>query len=73
MKFKIKEYKKAVSEVEVELSLEGDGEKEVKLIAENNKGQKRTIMRFLNGKFTKIDYADMKGIETDGAGKIIEE
>ena len=71
MRFKIKGAQEVVPEIEVELRLERDGEA-VKLIAENNKGQKRTIMRFLNGKFTKIGYADMRGLETDGAREIKE-
>ena len=69
MRFKIKGAQEVVPEIEVELRLERDGEA-VKLIAENNKGEKRNIMLFLNGKFTKIGYVDMRGLKQMEQGKL---
>ena len=73
MRFKIKEDKEEVSEIKIELELKSvDGEKGIRLTAKNNEGQSRTIMHFIDGKFAKIGFADMKGIDTDKYGEIME-
>ena len=72
MKFKIKNEQKKEKAPEIELELREDGEI-VKLIGQNKDGLKKILMCFENGRFERITSADLDGLETDSAGKIVEQ
>ncbi len=70
MRFVIKDDNKKEKECEVELWLEGDGDS-VSLCGFSN-GNKRCLLVLRNGKVKRISNAEMKGIDTNSHGQIIE-
>jgi hypothetical protein len=70
MKFVIRDDKQK-EDVEVELYLRAGGAY-ISLCVENN-GRSKTILTLQNGKFRKSESADLEGIQTDDAGRILED
>jgi len=71
MRFKIRdEYKKEL-EPEIELWLKEERDM-VKLWGKDKEGREKILMRFKDGKFYRVSFAELEGLETDEVGRIIE-
>ena len=71
MRFKIRDEYKKESEAEIELWLEKEGDV-VRLWGKDKEGREKILMRFEDGKFYRVSFAELEGLETDEEGKIIE-